>query len=220
MKRTSLVAIAAVLPPCFWPLSGARLSSHETRSSGRGSSPRSWRPTPASSRCSIARDGRSASVGPRDLYNQPVFSPDATRMAVVKPDLEKESQRPVGDRRASGKAIQLTVSKSRENAGSPAWSPDGKQIAYVALRDGYFGLYRKASNGQGQEELLFKNSAPMTLTDWSQDGRYLTYFSTDLTGGGLYAAAARRQPASGSPSRSSAASRRTRDHVCRLTAES
>ena len=27
----------------------------------------------------------------------------------------------------------------------------------------------------------------MTLTDWSQDGQYLTYFSTDLTGGGLYA---------------------------------
>ncbi len=45
--------------------------------------------------------------------------------------------------------MQLTVSKSRENAGSPAWSPDGKQLAFVALRDGYFGLYRKASDGQG-----------------------------------------------------------------------
>ena len=27
----------------------------------------------------------------------------------------------------------------------------------------------------------------MTLTDWSQDGGHLTYFSTDLSGGGLYA---------------------------------
>ena len=27
----------------------------------------------------------------------------------------------------------------------------------------------------------------MTLTDWSQDGKYLTYFSADLSGGGLYA---------------------------------
>ena len=133
------------------------------------------------------RQGRQVSVlGPRDIYNQPVFSPDGTRMAVVKPDLEKESQ-DLWVIDATGKAMQLTVSKSRENAGSPAWSPDGKQLAFVALRDGYFGLYRKASDGQGQEELLFKNSAPMTLTDWSQDGRYLTYFSTDLTGGGLYA---------------------------------
>jgi Tol biopolymer transport system component len=126
-------------------------------------------------------------VGTRDLYNQPVFSPDAARMAVVRPDLEKESSDLWVIDNASGKAIQLTVSKTRENAGSPAWSPDGKQIAYVALRDGYFGLYRKASNAQGEEELLYKGSAPMTLTDWSQDGKYLTYFSTDLSGGGLYA---------------------------------
>ena len=36
------------------------------------------------------RQGRQVTtVGTRDLYNQPVFSPDATRVAVVKPDLEK-----------------------------------------------------------------------------------------------------------------------------------
>jgi Tol biopolymer transport system component len=134
------------------------------------------------------RQGRPVStVGTRDLYNQPVFSPDAMRMAVVRPDLEKETNDLWVIDNASGKAIQLTVSKTRENAGSPAWSPDGKQIAYVALRDGYFGLYRKASNAQGEEELLYKGSAPMTLTDWSQDGKYLTYFSTDLSGGRLYA---------------------------------
>ncbi len=45
----------------------------------------------------------------------------------------------------------------------------------------------RRSSGEGTEDLLFKNSAPMTLTDWSQDGRYLTYFSTDLTGGALFA---------------------------------
>jgi Tol biopolymer transport system component len=134
------------------------------------------------------RQGRQVStVGTRDLYNQPVFSPDATRMAVVRPDLEKESQDLWVIDNASGKMIQLTVSKTREQAGSPAWSPDGKQIAYVALRDGYFGLYRKSSNAQGEEELIYKGSAPLTLTDWSQDGKYLTYFSTDLSGGGLYA---------------------------------
>jgi hypothetical protein len=59
-------------------------------------------------------------------------------------------------------------------------------VAYVALRDGYFGVYRKGLGPQGQEELLLKNSAPLTLTDWSQDGRYLSYFSTDLAGGALF----------------------------------
>jgi Tol biopolymer transport system component len=134
------------------------------------------------------RQGRPVTtVGTRDLYNQPVLSPDTTRTVVGKNDLEKENSDLWVIDNASGKAIQLTVSKTRENAGSPAWSPDGKQIAYVALRDGYFGLYRKASNAQGDEELLYKGSAPMTLTDWSQDGKYLAYFSTDLSGGGIYA---------------------------------
>ena len=126
-------------------------------------------------------------VGARDLYNQPVFSPDARRMAVVKPDLEKETNDLWIVDIESARSRQITVSKTREGANSPAWSPDGNVVAYVALRDGYFGLYRKAASGEGNEELLFKNSAPMTLTDWSQDGRHLTYFSTDLSGGGLYA---------------------------------
>lgn len=126
-------------------------------------------------------------VGQRDIYNQPVFSPDNSRMAVIKPDLEKETNDLWVIDVASGRGRQITTSKAREGASSPAWSPDGRFVAYVALRDGYFGLYRKPSNGEGTEELLYKNSAPMTLTDWSQDGSYLTYFSTDLSGGGLYA---------------------------------
>ena len=125
-------------------------------------------------------------VGTRDLYNQPVFSPDGKSMAVIKPDLDKENNDLWIIDVASSRGRQITVSKTREGANSPAWSPDGKSVAYVALRDGYFGLYRKVVAGEGSEDLLFKNSAPMTLTDWSQDGKYLTYFSTDLTGGALF----------------------------------
>src|SRR4029450_2473809 len=136
----------------------------------------------------VDRQGQTIGVvGPRDLYNQPVFSPDAKRMAVVRPDLDKETNDLWVIDVATAKGIQITSSKPREGANSPAWSPDGSYVAHVALRDGYFGLYRKPSDGQGSEELLYKNSAPMTLTDWSQDGGHLTYFSTDLSGGGLYA---------------------------------
>jgi Tol biopolymer transport system component len=126
-------------------------------------------------------------VGTRDLYNQPVFSPDGKSMAVIKPDLDKENNDLWIIDVTTSRGRQITTSKTREGANSPAWSPDGQYVAYVALRDGYFGLYRKAVAGESTEDLLFKNSAPMTLTDWSQDGRYLTYFSTDLTGGALFA---------------------------------
>jgi len=134
------------------------------------------------------REGKELNaVGPKDLYTQPVFSPDARRLAVIKNDLEKESQDLWIFDIATGSGKQITFSGSREQSTSPAWSPDGSQVAYVALRQGSYGLYRKASNGEGKEELLYANNAPLTLTDWSQDGRYLTYFSSDLSGGGIYA---------------------------------
>lgn len=134
------------------------------------------------------RQGQAVGViGPRDLYNQPVLSPDGKRLAVIKNDLDKESNDLWVIDVASARATQITTSKMREGVSSPAWSPDSSQVAYVALRDGYFGVYRKGLGPQGQEELLLKNSAPVTLTDWSQDGRYLTYFSTDLAGGALFA---------------------------------
>jgi Tol biopolymer transport system component len=145
------------------------------------------------------REGKEVSnVGPRDLYQQPVLSPDAKRLAVIRADLDKETNDLWIFDVATGKGTQITSSQSREGASSPAWSPDGNQVAYVALRAGSFGLYRRASNGQGAEELLYQSNAPMTLTDWSQDGRFLTYFSTDLSGGALFAlplnAAGERKP--------------------------
>jgi Tol biopolymer transport system component len=134
------------------------------------------------------REGKELNaVGPKDLFNQPVFSPDAKRLAVVRQDLEKEAIDLWIYDVATGAGKQLTFSGTRESSVAPAWSPDGSQVAYVALRQGSYGLYRKASNAEGAEELLYKNNAPLTLTDWSQNGKYLTYFSSDLGGGGIYA---------------------------------
>ena len=80
------------------------------------------------------RQGQTVGVvGPRDLYNQPVFSPDAKRMAVAKPDLDKETNDLWVVDVATAKAVQITSSQPREGANSPAWSPDGSQVAYVAL---------------------------------------------------------------------------------------
>ena len=134
------------------------------------------------------RQGKVVStVGERAIYSQPVFSPDRTRLAVRKVDLESDTSDLWVLDVATGKSTRITSNQNREEAGTPVWSPDGTQVAYAALRGGYYGLYRKASNGEGTEELLYQHpGGEMELTDWSLDGRFLSFSTTDLSGGILY----------------------------------
>jgi Tol biopolymer transport system component len=64
--------------------------------------------------------------------------------------------------------------------GNPVWSPDGNQIAWQSRKDGGWEIYRKASNGSGNDELVFKatNFSNMNLTDWSRDGRFILFQAT------------------------------------------
>jgi Tol biopolymer transport system component len=125
-------------------------------------------------------------IGPRAMYNRPVLSPDSKRIAVIKADLDKETNDLWVLDVATGQGVQITSTQPREPASTPVWSPDGSQVAYVRLTEGFPALYRKASTGAGAEELLYRHTAPMDLTDWSMDGRYLSFFSSNLGGGGLY----------------------------------
>jgi len=126
-------------------------------------------------------------VGERAIYNQPVFSPDRTRLVVAKDDLEIETEDIWVLDVATGNSTRITSSPRREPAWTPVWSPDGSQVAYVALRGSYQCLYRKASNGEGTEELLYQHpGAGLGLADWSLDGRFLSFSTTDLSGGTLY----------------------------------
>jgi len=126
-------------------------------------------------------------VGERAIYWDMVFSPDRTRLAVAKEDVESETQNLWVLDVATGKSTRITSGQNEEHARTPVWSPDGSQVAYVALRGGHEGLYRKAANGEGTEELLYEYpGADMVLRDWSLDGRFLSFSSTDLSGGTLY----------------------------------
>ena len=139
----------------------------------------------------------SKMVGPRAIYQQPIFSPDGTRIAVIKIDLDAENADLwILEVDGSG-SKRITTSAARENARAPVWSPDGKQVAYVSLRNGSEGLYRKSSDGTGSEELLYQlPGAGIVLTDWSLDGRFLNYYSPQLGGNLIFALplAGERQP--------------------------
>lgn len=134
------------------------------------------------------REGKMVgTAGERALYGQPVLSPDRTRVAVLKNDLDAETSDLWVLDVATSKSIRITSSASREFVQGPVWSPDGTQLAYTALRSGTQGIYRKAASGEGSEELLYKDPGfGLNLSDWSRDGRFLSFAKSDLMGGVLY----------------------------------
>jgi len=130
---------------------------------------------------------RVGSLGERALYSETVISPDGSRVAVIIQDLPNESADLYVLDAAGGAKTRLTTSARTEFVMAPVWSPDGTRIAYVTIRKGQEGIYVRASNGQGSEEQLFKIPGAFTnLSDWSSDGKFLTYAVSDLKGGTLY----------------------------------
>ena len=126
-------------------------------------------------------------IAERHIFNQPTLSPDAKRIALIKPDLDKETLDVWVYDIATGKGVQLTSNKQREGVQSPAWSPDGRFVAYVALRGSRYTILRKLSDGSGAEEAIYAHEGgPIVLTDWSLDGRYLSFYTTDLSGSTLF----------------------------------
>ena len=126
-------------------------------------------------------------LGERAMYGGAVISPDGSRVAVMKADLANESADVFVLDIASGASTRLTTSARTEFVQSPVWSPDGSRIAYAAMRKGQEGIYMRAANGQGAEELVYRNpGAFLNLTDWSSDGKTLTFSFSDMKGGTLY----------------------------------
>ena len=132
------------------------------------------------------RDGKAlGTIGSKDLQDQPVFSPDGKRVALVRQDLDKETNDVWVIDNATGKATRITASERGERVRQPVWSPDGSRIAYMTKRDSGYGIYQKPSDGTGTEQLLLEAAAD--LGDWSMDGKYLSYAVRDLLGGTVYA---------------------------------
>ena len=115
-------------------------------------------------------------VGAPDIYQQPAFSPDGTRLAVVKLNRPTREQDIWILDLASNTSRPLTSGPALDSA--PAWSSDGQEIAYSSY-GGYGALYRQPSAGSGSETLVYRAAAGTTLglTDWSSDGRLMTFTS-------------------------------------------
>jgi Tol biopolymer transport system component len=120
-------------------------------------------------------------IGVAGPYGQPSLAPDGSRVAVIHSDVETGNQDIWTFEIATGKSHVVTSDSAPDSA--PVWSPDGKAIAFVSTRGDYTGLYRKAWDGTGREELLYQHTPgtpSVVLSDWSADGRFLAFYAGDI----------------------------------------
>jgi hypothetical protein len=75
----------------------------------------------------------------------------------------------------TGQPIFLTSGSSNVE---PAWSPDGKYIAFISDRGGSAEIYLMNSDGSGSPtQLTFSSPYPIAYPRWSQDGHYIVWLS-------------------------------------------
>src|SRR5215469_14819554 len=123
----------------------------------------------------LDRSGKKVGEVPGpDTYMSPRISPDGKRIlyTLIDPWYEVWSYD-----MSLGVKTRLTFGTGSGRAHlSAVWSPDGRRIAYMSIRAGRWGLYEKAADGSGSEEVLMEDTETIKyMNDWSPDGKYLTF---------------------------------------------
>jgi Tol biopolymer transport system component len=77
----------------------------------------------------------------------------------------------------SGLPRRFTLNETWD--GAPIWSPDGKQLVFSSLRKGVLDLYEKSADETAMETPLLESREGKIAHDWSSDGRYLLYQSSN-----------------------------------------
>ena len=120
---------------------------------------------------------RLGTPGPTGIFNSLSVSPDAS--SVVYDEADPRTGRIDLQRFefARGAPTRLTFHPSHDMF--PVWSHDGARIAFNTLRDGPPNLYEIRTDSPGNERALLKTPAPKGPLDYSSDGKFLLYTSSN-----------------------------------------
>jgi Tol biopolymer transport system component len=130
----------------------------------------------------VRTDGSGAGRFP-SIPTTAVWSPDGRRIAfVAKPDWCRTGPRPcygshtdIYVMNSDGSGKRKLTHNARYNA-EPAWSPDGRKIAFRSTQNGNRDIYVMNADGSGKRNLT-RNPARDGSPSWSPDGRRIAFLS-------------------------------------------
>jgi len=126
----------------------------------------------------VDREGRVIdTVGESAFYWNCRLSPDGKRLAVDLDDVARSNRDVWVYDLARGIKARITFDSTGDWL--PLWSPDGKRVAFTSGPFGASDLYLKPADGTGEAELLLATDATKRPMDWSADGRFILYRSSN-----------------------------------------
>ena len=123
------------------------------------------------------RGEKTGVVGPvQDAINFfPALSPDGRLVAFTATEVSNQDVWVYDIDR--GVRTRLSTSPARDFR--PVWSPARGEVAFTSNRAGNYDIFLRQADGSGEEKVLAEAPSMELLSDWSRDGKYLLYHTTD-----------------------------------------
>jgi hypothetical protein len=136
----------------------------------------------------VERGKNAQFISPGNGEGLPSLSPNGRKVAYTiysgsPSDYLGTSRRPQGRiqvvvaNQAGADAHELTFEGDNQD---PAWSPDGRQIAFLSNREGGFDLWVMNADGSDQHQVTRTGAKRANSPVWSPDGRWIAFNSTHL----------------------------------------